>query len=296
MSPSNWLRVVVSCWLLIVLVGCLGPLSACDAEPDADVDLTISERNRGLTNSIGMKFVRIPAGRFLMGAAKGDKEAQANELPQHEVDLTKSYYLGVYEVTQKQYKQIMGKNPSAFSKDGRHKDKVKGMDTDDFPVELVTWEDVARFLEKLNALPAEKAAARKYRLPGEAEWEYACRAGSTVYRGYHFGDRISARDANYANKVGRPCKVGSYAPNAWGLYDMHGNVWEWCHDPYDGRYYATSPKTDPLGPARGSNKVHRGGAWDREARNCRSAFRSVSTQHVSIPNLGFRVALDAPRE
>ena len=190
---------------------------------------------------------------------------------QHEVSITKPFYLGVYVVTQAEYEKVMGNNPSWFSAKGDGKDKVKDMDTGQFPVEKVSWDDAVAFCKKLSELPEEKKAGRVYRLPTEAEWEYACRAGTKT--AFHYGDSLSSKQANFngnfpyggADKgpyLGRTAKVGSYAANAFGLYDMHGNVWEWCQDWYDENYYKNSPKEDPPGPAQGLHRVVRGGGWD----------------------------------
>src|SRR5262249_11817183 len=154
-----------------------------------DVDLTLVHGRAELTNSVGMKLVRIPRGSFWMGSAAGDRDAEDDEKPRHQVEITRDFYLGKYEGTQKQYRQVLGTNPSHFSKGGKGGPLVRGVDTDDFPVEQVSWDDACKFLEKLSALPAEKEAGRSYRLPTEAEWEYACRAGGEGKR-YHSGDAL----------------------------------------------------------------------------------------------------------
>jgi formylglycine-generating enzyme required for sulfatase activity len=254
-----------------------------------------------ITNSIGMRFVRIPAGKFTMGSPEGEGYNR-HERPQHEVEITKAFYMGFFEVTQKQYRTVMGSNPSWFSKDGKGKDKVAGMDTDDFPVEMVRWEDAQAFLRKLSELPEEKKNGRKYRLPTEAEWEYACRGGTSSYQTFHYGNSLSSTQANFSGSapyggaakgpgLGRTCKVGSYKPNAIGLYDMHGNVWEWCSDWYDRDYYGNSPRVDPPGPASGSVRVLRGGAWDSIGSDCRSAWREGRMPGLQYSNFGFRAAL-----
>src|SRR5262249_726304 len=179
---------------------------------------------------------------------------------EHAVEITKGFYLGTYEVTQKQFKAVMGYNPSYFSRDGKRrasdtdfsykptggKDKVKGLDTDGFPVEQVAWGDQQEFIKKLSSLPEEKKNGHQYRLPTEAEWEYACRGGATVKTTFQFGNTLSSSQANFDGNhphpygggtkgkyLERTCKVGSYKPNKFGLYDMHGNVAEWCADWYD---------------------------------------------------------------
>ena len=249
-----------------------------------------------ITNSIGMKLVLIPAGKFLMGSPKDEKERDPDE-EQHEVSITKPFYLGVYEVTQAEYEKVMGKNPSWFSAKGEG--KVKDMDTSRFPVERVSWDNAVAFCKKLSELPEEKKAGRVYRLPTEAEWEYACRAGTKTV--FHYGNSLSSKQANFdgafsyggADKgpyLERTAKVGSYAPNAFGLYGMHGNVWEWCQDGYDASYYKTNLREDPPGPAQASDRVVRGGSWIDYGGDCRSAFRDGYAPGRRGDGLGFRVA------
>jgi formylglycine-generating enzyme required for sulfatase activity len=254
------------------------------------------------TNSIGMKLVRIPAGKFKMGSPNDEADRQPGET-QHEVQLTRSFYLGACEVTQAQYKKVIGTNPSFFSAAGRGQASVRGLNTDDFPVETVSWNEAAAFCKKLSALPAEKGARRFYRLPTEAEWEYACRAGARTYTPFHYGKALSSREANIEGtqpyggaargpNLGRPCKVGSYKPNGWGLYDMHGNVFEWCADWHAQDYYRTGPKKDPPGPATGSMRRLRGGGWMYAGHYARSAFRGWNTPDNKYNAFGFRVACD----
>jgi formylglycine-generating enzyme required for sulfatase activity len=246
---------------------------------------------RQITSSIGMKLVLIPAGKFLMGSPTDEKDRNRDE-PQHEVEITKPFYLGVCEVTQKQYRQIMGANPSCFSPDGDGKELVKGLDTDDFPVDNVLWTEASDFCKKLSAVAAEKKAGRVYRLPTEAEWEYACRAGTTTP--FYFGNSLSPAAANVGlppndtGALGRTCKVGSYRPNAWGLYDMHGNVWEYVLDWYDGDYYKRSPVANPLGPGEGTHRLHRGGGHSSAPGTARSASR-LRYDGKRYSNIGFRV-------
>ena len=244
-----------------------------------------------------MKLMLIPAGKFIMGSPKDEKERSSAE-EQHEVSITKPFYLGVYVVTQAEYEKVMGNNPSYFSAKGGGKASVKDMDTGQFPVEQVSWDDAVAFCKKLSELPKEKKAGLVYRLPTEAEWEYACRAGTKTP--FHYGDSLSSKQANFnggfpyggADKgpyLERTAKVGTYAANAFGLYDMHGNVWEWCQDWYDASYYKNSPKEDPPGPAQASDRVVRGGGWDGRGRFCRSAFRDWSEPGRRDDDLGFRV-------
>ncbi len=253
------------------------------------------------TNQIGMRLVRISAGTFTMGSPRGDVGRGSDE-DQHEV-VVSGFHLGVYEVTQKQYKMVMGKNPSWYSKEGSEKHKVKGMNTDDFPVECVSWYDAVDFCKKLTAMDPTRPAGWVYRLPREAEWEYACRGGAPSYQVFHFGNSLSHRQANFRGRspygtgekgaeLERTCKVGSYEPNTFGLYDMHGNVWEWCLDRYGADYYRKSPRKDPVGPLAGSWRVIRGGSWGDVGDRLRSSHRfSSNSPDTRYGNLGFRVAL-----
>ena len=227
----------------------------------------------GLTNSIGLKLRLVPAGDFLMGSTL-DVVDRGRDEKQHAVALSEPYYLGVYEVTQDQYEQVMGKNDSKF----------RGPDR---PVEQVSWHDAVRFCEKLSALSAEKVAGHVYRLPTEAEWEYACRAGTVTP--YHAGESgADLSDAAWFNgntEATQP--VGQKEPNAFGLFDMAGNVWEWCQDRYGP--YAGEQVRDPQGPASGSERVNRGGSWINLPQVCRSARRSRFSAERSYTVLGFRV-------
>ena len=263
-----------------------------------------------VTNSIGTKLVLIPAGEFMMGSPREEidglirefsflKSILEAEQPQHRVRITKPYYLGMYEVTQAEYERVMGTNPSAFSRGGSSSAKVSGQDTSRFPVERVSWEEAVEFCRRLSALPAERAAGRVYRLPTEAEWEFACRAGTTTP--FHFGSQLNGREANCDGNfpygtttkgpyLERPTTVGSYGANGFGLFDMHGNVWEWCSDWYGSGYYAESPVDDPTGPTAGSIRVIRGGSWLSHARGCRSASRYRRAPFYRNVYLGFRVA------
>jgi formylglycine-generating enzyme required for sulfatase activity len=243
-------------------------------------DCTGSARNpksnqpaSSLTNSLGMQFALIPAGEFQMGSANGSD----NERPVHTVRISKPFYLGIYEVTQDQWEAVMGHNPSRFKGDANR------------PVEMVSWEEVQKFIDELNT----REGGAKYRLPMEAEWEYAARAGSQT--AYSFGD-----DSRQLGKYGwfrgnadnTTHPVGTLQPNAWGLYDMHGNVWEWVQD-WRGQYPA-GPVTDPQGPASGSARVIRGGWWSGEAMRCRPAYREAGAPDYRNDDLGFRLLRTAP--
>jgi formylglycine-generating enzyme required for sulfatase activity len=227
-----------------------------------------------LTNSIGMKFVEIPAGTFSMGSENRDSD----ERPVHEVTISKPYYLGVYEVTNADGKAVKG-----FVS----RSKWKG---NSLPIESVTWDEAVAFCEALSALPAERRAGRVYRLPTEAEWEYACRAGTTTE--YSFGDDESLLGAFawYSGNSGKQTHpVGQRRPNAWGLYDMHGNVWEWCRD-WKGDYDA-GDVLDPTGKASASVRVFRGGSLLSAAGSCLSASRVRGVPSLRRVNLGFRLVL-----
>ena len=202
------------------------------------------------TNSIGMKFVWIPPGIFLMGSPEEEKERRDHET-QHKVTLSKGFFMGVHLVTQEQWQAVMGNNPSNF----------KG--EKNLPVETVSWEDCQEFIKKLRVKDK-----KPYRLPTEAEWEYACRAGTKTP--FCFGDAISTDQANYdGNHIygnGKKGKyrekttpVGSFPANAWGLFDMHGNLWEWCQDWFGD--YPQNDVVDPQGPNEGQYRVLRGGSW-----------------------------------
>jgi len=268
-----------------------------------------------ITNGIGMKLKLIPPGEFMMGATVADVEKILKaypdgdryrrffdaEMPQHKVRITKPFYVGVYEVTQAEYERVMKENPSWFSNGGDGKDEVSGLDTSRVPVESVSWEDAVEFCRRLSAMPKERKAGGVYRLSTEAEWEYACRAGTTTP--FHFGSQLNGREANCSGSypygttekgpsLGRPTTVGSYAANAFGLYDMHGNAWEWCRDCYDGGYYRSSPVDDPQGPKEAAFRVLRGGSWAIGAGSCRSAFRDMGEPQFRHRCRGFRVAAD----
>jgi formylglycine-generating enzyme required for sulfatase activity len=245
-----------------------------------------------VVNSLGIKFKFVPAGDFLMGAAEGEAGHSPHERPQHPVTLTKPYYMGIYPITQQQFEAVMGSNPSKFrSPDGEPLDR---------PVESVSWEEAVEFCRRLSEDVAETEAGRVYRLPTEAEWERACRARTTTP--FSVGESLSAHDANfngaypYGDAAPGPYReettpVGGFAPNAFGLYDMHGNVWEWCLDCYHNHYYVSSPRKDPLGPARGKTRVVRGGSWHSTALQCRSASRNAGVQDSRDPQIGFRIVL-----
>lgn len=258
----------------------------------------VAQVSNEITNSIGIKLVLVHKGTFQMGSPSGEKVSQVDER-QHAVTISEDYYLGAFELTQAQYLKVMGNNPSIFQgdkvaeRDPQTNQVVKNVDSSNHPVEQVYWRDAVEFCKRLSALPEEKAAGRVYRLPTEAEWEYACRAGSQTT--YSFGDNESQLgDCAWYNQ--NACRqthpVGEKKPNAWGLYDMHGNVWEWCSD-WDGDYPEGSIR-DPAGAREGVHRVGRGGGWSLGAEYCRSANRADWLPSYRNRSLGFRVALNFP--
>lgn len=224
-------------------------------------------------NSIGMELVLIPPGSFRMGGDKKLEQAEDHETPRHIVKISQTYFLGKYEVTQIQWSEIMNNNPSEFVDDKR-------------PVERVSWNDVKVFIQKLNT----KEETNKYRLPTEAEWEYAARAGSESSYAFGSDTIMLSQHAWYRkNSGGKTHPVGQLNPNVWGLYDMHGNVHEWCQDWFDRQYYSQSASNAPLGPSTGLAKALRGGDWGSEDWYCRSASRSLSSPDRRSNRLGFRL-------
>lgn len=247
-----------------------------------------------LENSVGMRFVRIPAGEFLMAVADvGNTAELRDEFQSHRVRITRSFHLGVCEVTQEQYERVVGDNPSWHAASGGGVDDLGDRDWRRLPVEQVTWNDANEFCRKLSALPAERKAGRVYRLPTEAEWEYACRAGGD--EPYRWRKRREQDDRSGENAGVLPplpiVAVGSYAANAFGLFDMRGNVYEWCGDWFDRDYYSRSPVENPQGPARGYLKVVRGGDWQFTGETCKINY-PVSPPWKSSRFIGFRIVCE----
>jgi formylglycine-generating enzyme required for sulfatase activity len=256
---------------------------------------------RQITNTIGMKLNRIPHGKFLMGTPATEQLRETQEGPQHEVEITHSFYLGVYEVTQEEYEKVMGVNPSSFRPGGGDGGKVQGINHKRLPVETVHWQNARDFCKRLSDLPAEKRARRTYRLPTEAEWEYACRAGAKDYAPFAFGKTLDSTQANFngaqpyglqgrGQSLNRTSVVGSYKPNAWGLYDMHGNVWEWCQDHPEEYSHRKGITRDPQGATTGTQRIFRGGSWTNNGAWCRSGMRYRATPTAANNLIGFRVA------
>jgi serine/threonine-protein kinase len=224
--------------------------------------------SRKVKNDFGIEFVLVSPGSFMMGAENGDTD----EKPAHRVTISKDFYLGKYEVTQAQWQQVMGGNTSHFK------------NSDQCPVEQVSWDGVQEFIKKLNA----QSDGYLYRLPSEAEWEYACRAGTT-------GDYAGSLDAMawYGNNSGdKTHPVGTKQPNGWGLYDMHGNVWEWVEDWY--APYPSGAETDPTGPSSGTSRVYRGGSYNSNKQSSPDTYLRSTHRGISVPSgfddyIGFRL-------
>ena len=222
---------------------------------------------------VAFEMIPVEGGTFQMGAtSEQGNAASSDEVPVHSVTLSE-YYIGKTEVTQAMWKAVMGKNPSHF----------KG---DSLPVESVSWEDCQVFIEKLN-----KVTGANFRLPTEAEWEYAARGGNKS-QGYKYSGSNTVGDVAwyYYNSGSKTHAVGTKQANELGIYDMSGNVWEWCSDWYSSSYYSSSPQTNPIGPSTGSNRVNRGGSWGGGARICRVAYRGLSNSDYRNDYLGFRLA------
>ena len=258
------------------------------------VDLTLD-----LGNGVTMKLVLIPAGKFTMGSPATEPDRNPHEGPQHEVTIGKPFYMGIYAVTQEQYEQVMGTNPSEF----------KGAKN---PAHNVSWNDATEFCKKLS-----EKTGRRVKLPTEAQWEYACRAGTTT--AYNSGATVSPgqADCDFSGSnatpglwqkftawvrsffpapkqpQGGPKPVGSFKPNGFGLYDMHGNIFQWCADWYARDYYANSPTTDPAGPENGLERVERGGSYNQYPQFGRSAVRFSDDPSLRTRGGGFRVVLDS---
>jgi formylglycine-generating enzyme required for sulfatase activity len=229
------------------------------------------------TNSLKMKFVQIPRGEFMMGCSPEDSECGGYEKPRHKVKIRQAFFMGTTEVTQGQWKAVMGNNPSSFSNCD-----------DNCPVEKVGWYDTQEFIRKL--CQKEGMNPCKYQLPTEAEWEYAARAGTSTI--YYWENRMDGSYAWYEDNSGsKTHEVGTRKPNAWGLYDMTGNVWEWVQDWYDSGYYGKGDAVDPLGPSAGEGRVLRGGSWYHYAERCRLSFRGGNNPDNRFYDYGFRLVL-----
>ena len=237
------------------------------------------EKTVDLGGDVKLELVLIPAGRFKMGSPAKEKDRSDDEA-QHWVVLTRPFYIGKYEVTQEQWEKVMGANPSNF----------KGAKN---PVDNVSWNDCHEFLKKLNALSKDPGV---FRLPTEAEWEWACRAGTRTRFCSGDTDEALADDAWFdANSGGTTHPVGTKKPNAWGLYDLHGNVWEWCGDWYEKYSHGWMSKADPTGPVTGDARVLRGGSWGSITGSWRSAYRRLSFPVRGYDYYGFRLVASSSR-
>ena len=251
-------------WIVSVLCGIVAAMAVSFFAPVCFADDEIADKRLvKVINGVEFAFRWCPPGTFTMGSPTDEEDRDSDET-QHEITLTKGFWMMETEVTQKQWKAVMGSLPDC------------GFKGDNLPVERVSWNDCQEFCEKCSAL------GLPVQLPTEAQWEYACRAGSTgAYAGNL--DEMAWYGSNSGSKT-HP--VGTKKANAWGLYDMHGNVWEWCQDWYGD--YPSGSVTDPTGPSNGSSRVYRGGSWLNFAWICRSAFRGSLDPGLQSNDLGFR--------
>ena len=272
-------------------------LAAVKADTNGAIRVSVPMFYRVRGYAVPTNLVAIPAGSFVMGSPTNEP-ARGTDETQHTVTISQSFCMGKFEVTQAEYLAVMGNNPSYYTGDLSR------------PVETVSWQDATNYCAQLTA--RERSAGRLpagygYRLPTESEWEYACRAGTTT--AFHYGSALRSGMANFHGYyeyppcggstrycpnpsgiyLGRTTSVGSYVPNAWGLYDMHGNVWEWCQDWYG--TYPSGSVSDPQGAPTGSRRVIRGGDWDNYAIICRSAQRYYYNPTYRYYYFGFRVVL-----
>lgn len=251
-------------------------LSECFRLPEPAVAPQQSSSRTFTVKGVSFRMKLVKAGTFMMGATPEMEDgADSDEFPVHEVTLTKDYYMGETQVTQALWQAVMGKNPSKF----------KG--NDQRPVESVSWNDCQDFIEQLNRITGEH-----FRLPTEAEWEFAARGGNESKGFRYAGSNDLDEVAWYIDNSNSPTsQVATKQPNELGLYDMSGNVWDWCADWYDEDYYKTSPEVDPQGPASGLIRVLRGGSWDYVARNCRLSCRGRDFPEGWIDDYGLRLSL-----
>ena len=260
---------LITCFALTNLILFLMVLGSCSRKSN---DLPVVM----LPGKVPMEFVHIPAGEFMMGSPDSETGRQKDEGPVHRVIIEKPFYLGKYEVTQAQWTAVMGDNPSIFQ---------NAPDHHMYPVDWVSWNDCRDFIQKLN-----KLNSGTFRLPTEAEWEYACRAGTQTP--FYWGMNTEGWEMNryawaYSRAEGKSHPVGQKQPNAWGLYDMSGNVWEWCSD-WRGDY-PSGTAVSPAGPDSGKVKIYRGGSWFNPAATLRSANRHGHAPDISFTNAGLRL-------
>ncbi len=271
------MKIPRSCYFISVLL-----LTLALASPGLAIEPFQKVRNR-----LGMEFVLLPAGSFLMGSPPDEPYRDPGEI-QHRVTISHPFFMQTTEVTLGQWRALMGKGMM-----------MRWRGPDDLPVTRICWHDVKRFIARLNTRDSWH-----YRLPTEAEWEYSARAGSTT--AYSWGNRIDCSRAMYANSnkfsrcreyirshglpLNSPAPVKSYSPNKWGLYDMHGNVWEWVQDWYAS--YSGLDQTDPRGPANGNARIRRGGSWFKYGYHCRSANRAFAHPSSRLRTTGFRLVME----
>ncbi|MBX9681143.1 MAG: SUMF1/EgtB/PvdO family nonheme iron enzyme [Gemmataceae bacterium] len=306
----RWVGVFVACAAAVVVAWIAFGHRAAVIRPD-DASDNIERTNVPVAvlpkanPAPSIPMAAIASGEFWMGASDTDRRAHASEKPRRRVKLNVPFLLGKTEVTQAQYEEVMGTNPSAFSSKGRFAERVKGLDTREHPVDSVSWLDAIRFCNRLSEranLPAYYRIANDavtivggngYRLPTEAEWEYACRAGASST--WSFGEdeqRLTDFAWYAANSLDRPHAVATKNPNAWGLFDMYGNLPEWCWDRYDEQYFARMPASDPPGSGTGRERVYRGDAWNSPLprTSARPALGGAYGGVGSINIVGFRIA------
>jgi formylglycine-generating enzyme required for sulfatase activity len=252
---------ILSLWLLAYSTG---------------AEQTDLKRPKTITNSLGMKMMWIEPGHFLMGSGTDEKGREEDESPQHKVILTKGFYIGSTEVTQQQWVKLMGAGPWSSNRNIAKGDKL--------PAVMMTWGEAALFCKKLG-----DKEGRRYRLPTEAEWEYACRAKTTTW--FYWGDEYDGRYAWSSKNSKRSIhEVGTRLPNAWGLFDMGGNVWEWCSDWHEP--HTASEVTDPNGPTTGTKRVIRSGSYNNSIWDCRCAERGCVPPKTRGGSIGLRVVME----
>ncbi|MBP7868287.1 MAG: SUMF1/EgtB/PvdO family nonheme iron enzyme, partial [Acidobacteria bacterium] len=274
--PKSKLPLILGAAGLVVVVVVLILLFATGKSPEptpgpekpASPETPGPEKTASFTEQMGMKFVKVAAGKFKMGSDTGKDD----EKPAHDVTISRDLFVSTTEVTEKQWRTVLGEGPAT----------ARG---DEYPVE-VSWEDAQRFLKALG-----EKTGKTFRLPTEAEWEYACRAGESG--DYYWGGAFSPDHCWFnGNSGGKPQPVGGRKPNAWGLFDMAGNVYEWCQDWKSDDFYAKSPPADPKGPDSGEYRILRGGSWDSAEDECRSAYRAF--MKPTVAGAGFRVVTNDP--
>lgn len=284
------MKIVAALAVGAFIVGCRDSQTPEEPKRSTPVD---NGRPRSFTNTVGTTLRLIPAGVFSMGSPEFSSDAHQSESPPHQVTISKAFYIGETELTQHQWKAVMGTSPwagKAAHSDWNGESPVN--EGPNYPATYIAWDDASDYCRRLS-----EKEGRNYRLPSEAEWEYACRGGSA--NAYSFGDSESLLP-NYAwfdmnaKLVGedRAHLVRQKQSNGFGLCDMHGNVYEWCSDWYGENYYVNSPLVDPKGPASGGNRVARGGSWRRAASSSRSASRGSNSPSLRFSISGFRIVAD----